>query len=365
MATLLDALSLYLDGRFPMLSLAAHWLREDLRNELQAPSTHPLSDDVVAKWKEISEILLSGTRSSMTGNPLYRKSTPWTSAPVPQDPATNTPVPRNTTSTQNCLDRDHYRCIITGRSAADGWSLQVCHLAPFALSNTPACRRNTFWLSIEMFLGETRTNELFAIVGAANVNSLSNLVTLDPSIHGLVDRGIMVFSPETGSPPQPITASTPDVDFLPNYQLRTGYTRQFNADLNTSALVEPGEITSLKPGTVVPVISRFGHISLPVPALWILRGFYASMAVIAAAAEPNDNFGTNASGSPVAHGAATPLYYAGYYFLGSSQDCLSAKNAFIVNAKLESLDFPSDQDPNPDTSRTTGQDDECVTRHEG
>ncbi|KAL0633551.1 hypothetical protein Q9L58_007584 [Maublancomyces gigas] len=248
-------------------------------------------DEAVRLLIDVANTLWSGAHSLYTGK---RSTVSNASTPTPMSITPRTP--RNRAQTLNCLQRDKGACIITGRKKIDSFPVEVAHLFPYALSNTAECRNETFWKSIEMFLGQAKTNRLWGLVGHENVNSLKNLVTMDRSLHDMFDKGSIQFLPFTHTePPRPIGLESleTDADSSPSYQIQIDFRTNHKA----------GYITTTKgiPESEPPVFVRHGHFfvipasqesggQFPDPAFWRIRtGIYDLLYKFGAAAEPKQD----------------------------------------------------------------------------
>jgi hypothetical protein len=100
-------------------------------------------------------------------------------------------TPRQYSKVIECYARDSNSCIVTGRQFAT----EVAHILPYGLGCDYNSRENTFWRTIEMFLGVSRTDYLYSLVAGPEINSLRNLFVIDRSLHRMFDTGSLALVP--------------------------------------------------------------------------------------------------------------------------------------------------------------------------
>lgn len=138
-----------------------------------ALSTTP-PDELQAWFTRLGALLLDGIRSLQTGQRFPGTSTPGRSRAT---------TPCSRANAIDCLQRDRYQCIITGREKRHGFPIDVAHIIPYSLSNMAECRGEAFWKTLEMFYGVPQTDVMWGLAGGQNVNNVANLFSVDATLH--------------------------------------------------------------------------------------------------------------------------------------------------------------------------------------
>ncbi|KAF8545285.1 hypothetical protein BDD12DRAFT_811271 [Trichophaea hybrida] len=109
----------------------------------------------------------------------------------PRASAPRTPVPAYTNSPRN----DAYANDVRAR---DNWTCCVSHTkhpvpteVSHAVSQGCQNRHGHFWKSLEMFFGESKTDQLYMLCGGPLVHHPRNNLLLQPTIHKMWDKGLL------------------------------------------------------------------------------------------------------------------------------------------------------------------------------
>jgi len=144
-----------------------------------------------------------------------------------------------------------------------GFALEVAHIIPYALANHDDCRELYFWKMMELFAGVEATNGMFAGM-RSQINDLSNLVTLDNSIHSMFDNRRLTLTPIT-----PTGVQIPIVnDHSGDYFLWVRYPKGMPIPelIQSTRACGVGTVKTLFPDCVIPMKYRPGKQSgIPTP----------------------------------------------------------------------------------------------------
>lgn len=191
------------------------------------------------------------------------------------------PVRHNSQSSAaetDCLKRDQYQCVITGRTSQDGSTIEVAHIIPFDLANNPRCRDLDFWKMLEIFQGKEATDTMFAGV-LDKINGLENLICLDSSIHSMFRNGSITLNPVTQDG-DPIRIKN---NHIGDYWLRVEYPPQLGMPeyIQSTKGLSAGEVRTLYSGNGVSLTNHDqmpGHLhTLPLPSFFALRASILSL----------------------------------------------------------------------------------------
>jgi len=175
----------------------------------------------------------------------------------------------------DCLKRDQYQCIITGRTPQDGSTIEVAYIIPFDLANNPCCRDLDFWKMLDLFQGKEATDTMFA--GALDkINGLENLICLDSPIHSMFRNGSIILHPVTQNG-DGIRIKNNDIG---DYKLRVEYPSELDMPefIQSTKGLSAGEVRTLYSGNRVPLTD---HDQMPDhPRTLPLPSFFALLASI-------------------------------------------------------------------------------------
>ncbi|PUU82656.1 hypothetical protein B9Z19DRAFT_1061675 [Tuber borchii] len=192
------------------------------------------------------------------------------------------------TSITACLERDEFRCLITGCKLSGSLGREVLPLIPFAFARHPRCRGLDFWKMLEIFYGADAIDKVFA--GLLNqADSLHNLITLDTSIHTIFNGGSLILTPVTASgDPIPVIN-----DHSGGYMLNIDYHGLSVLEfIQSTKDLTPGTVRTLYPWSKIaiashnPMPANDSASILPLPTYFALRAFVLSLKNICAERPP-------------------------------------------------------------------------------
>ena len=283
---ILDRTSLEL-GR--TLNCVFHHLTRQFQQELGAYAPADVNEctEVIDKWIGRLNMIRSALANFPTLPSHHHMSTSRQSATISDSnsstthPRVRTPV-QDTTYSQvfkaDCLARDQYQCMITGRKRSEGFHTEVAHIIPVALASSLDCRNLDFWQMLEMFYGLQSTNTLFTRLHNT-INSLQNLISLDHSIHSRFITGSLILTPKTREdyPMHPLNHHTGDYWLSVDYRSKSGKPEL----IESTKVLNTGEVRTLLPRSTIHIeyhepipglISRF-----PLPSYFALRASLLSL----------------------------------------------------------------------------------------